>query len=104
MSKVQKFLAEHGVEFIKQAIEEANVCGGDWIDTTTLEFKKYIPSGDSVFIGELKQVVESIEKITALGGIGLANLIDQSTYGEHLDLNRALANYKLVQAYKNGEA
>ncbi|WP_088459403.1 hypothetical protein [Acinetobacter soli] len=59
---------------------------------------------DPILISELKQVVESVNKINDFGGIGLANLIDQSTYGENLDLDRAIADYKLVQAYKNGEA
>lgn len=58
---------------------------------------------DPILISELKQVVESVNKINDFGGIGLANLIDQSTYGENLDLDRAIADYKLVQAYKNGE-
>lgn len=59
---------------------------------------------DPILISELKQVVESVNKINDFGGIGLANLIDQSTYGENLDLDRAIADYKLVQAYKNGDA
>ncbi|WP_336147105.1 hypothetical protein [Acinetobacter soli] len=59
---------------------------------------------DPILISELKQVVESVNKINDFGGVGLANLIDQSTYGENLDLDRAIADYKLVQAYKNGEA
>ncbi|MGR2671880.1 hypothetical protein ACUXVT_11495 [Acinetobacter soli] len=58
---------------------------------------------DPILISELKQVVESVNKINDFGGIGLANLIDQSTYGENLDLDLAIADYKLVQAYKNGE-
>lgn len=59
---------------------------------------------DPILISELKQVVESVNKIDDFGGIGLANLIDQSTYGENLDLDLAIADYKLVQAYKNGDA
>ncbi|APV35043.1 hypothetical protein [Acinetobacter soli] len=59
---------------------------------------------DPILISELKQVVESVNKINDFGGIGLANLIDQSTYGENLDLDLAIADYKLVQAYKNGDA
>lgn len=49
-------------------------------------------------------MVESVNKINDFGGIGLANLIDQSTYGENLDLDLAIADYRLVQAYKNGDA
>lgn len=59
---------------------------------------------DPILISELKQVVESVNKINDFGGIGLANLIDQSTYGENLDLDLAIADYRLVQAYKNGDA
>lgn len=59
---------------------------------------------DPILISELKQVVESVNKINDFGGVGLANLIDQSTYGENLDLDLAIADYKLVQAYKNGDA
>lgn len=59
---------------------------------------------DPILISELKQVVESVNKINDIGGVGLANLIDQSTYGENLDLDLAIADYKLVQAYKNGDA
>ena len=59
---------------------------------------------DPILISELKQVVESVNKINDFGGIGLANLIGQSTYGENLDLDLAIADYKLVQAYKNGDA
>lgn len=59
---------------------------------------------DPILISELKQVVESVNKINDFGGFGLANLIDQSTYGENLDLDLAIADYKLVQAYKNGDA
>lgn len=59
---------------------------------------------DPILISELKQVVESVNKINDFGGVGLTNLIDQSTYGENLDLDLAIADYKLVQAYKNGDA
>ncbi|WP_151796534.1 hypothetical protein [Acinetobacter soli] len=59
---------------------------------------------DPILISELKQVVESVNKINDFSGVGLANLIDQSTYGENLDLDLAIADYKLVQAYKNGDA
>lgn len=146
MSNAHKFVADHGVEAVKQAIEEANAYGGDWIDTKTLEFKKHIPSSDSVFIGELKQVVESvgiveaigglekakqfvdaqyytieqmlmmkhsglrahhvekaiadyehvesIKKVNGFGGIGMAKLIEQSVFGESLDLSKAISNYE----------
>lgn len=123
-----KFVADHGIdeakrvlsgapseathfEFIKTAFIKTAIymqfCGGEWfwLNTNCNEWLLDYPNGitERQCLKELKQVVESVEKITALGGIGLANLIDQSTYGENLDLDRAIEDYKLFQAYMNGE-
>lgn len=120
-----KFVAEEGIEKATRVLNESPSNAQSYQDgyyfRTTPEFLFHnghhhwnmtINNGqyfkdrgfDPILISELKQVVESVNKINDFGGIGLANLIDQSTYGENLDLDRAIADYKLVQAYKNGEA
>lgn len=107
MMNAHKFLAEHGIEEAKRVLSGAPDWAKFWISRD--QYHGHIISFPnmtghySINLSELKQVVDSIEKITASGGIGLANLFDQSTYGENLDLDRAIADYKLVQAYKNGE-
>ncbi|WP_288389862.1 hypothetical protein [uncultured Acinetobacter sp.] len=120
-----KFVAGNGIEKAKRVLNESPSNAQSYQDgyyfRTTPEFlfhnghhhwnmttnngQYFKDRGfDPILISELKQVVESVNKINDFGGIGLANLIDQSTYGENLDLDRAIADYKLVQAYKNGEA
>ncbi|WP_119025855.1 hypothetical protein [Acinetobacter soli] len=120
-----KFVAEEGIEKATRVLNESPSNAQSYQDgyyfRTTPEFlfhnghhhwnmttnngQYFKDRGfDPILISELKQVVESVNKINDFGGIGLANLIDQSTYGENLDLDRAIADYKLVQAYKNGEA
>ena len=120
-----KFVAEEGIEKATRVLNESPSNAQSYQDgyyfRTTPEFlfhnghhhwnmttnngQYFEDRGfDPILISELKQVVESVNKINDFGGIGLANLIDQSTYGENLDLDRAIADYKLVQAYKNGEA
>ncbi|MDS7693881.1 hypothetical protein N7562_06745 [Acinetobacter soli] len=121
-----KFVAEHGVEQAKSILEKASpsathfteALGGHyakevlyksdfrwaWYDATAQAWYYDIAEKIRIELAELKQVVESVNKINDFGGIGLANLIDQSTYGENLDLDLAIADYKLVQAYKNGDA
>ncbi|MDQ1207249.1 hypothetical protein QE380_000172 [Acinetobacter baylyi] len=111
-----KFVASKGVEAVKQAIEESNVYGGDWIDIKTLELKKYIPSGESVFIGELKRVVDSIQLIEAMGGLLKAQeFINASSYtieqmlmmkrsglrAHHVE--KAIADYELIESYKENQ-
>ncbi len=99
--KAHKFVAVHGIEKAKAVLEGAP----DWSRYySTVDGEYYLIELNAVNLKQLKQVVESVNKINDFGGIGLANLIDQSTYGENLDLDRAIADYKLVQAYKNGEA
>ncbi|MDQ8942058.1 hypothetical protein [Acinetobacter soli] len=120
-----KFVAEEGIEKATRVLNESPSNAQSYQDgyyfRTTPEFlfhnghhhwnmttnngQYFKDRGfDPILISELKQVVESVNKINDFGGIDLANLIDQSTYGENLDLDRAIADYKLVQAYKNGEA
>lgn len=101
------FVAEHGIEAVKHAIEEANAYGGDWIDTKTLEIKKHIPSSDSVFIGELKQVVESVEIVEGQGGYDeLKQKINEGDvdWKNIPKFRKVIEDYEHVQAYKNGEA
>ncbi len=125
MSKVHKFVAEHGIEKAKRVLNGSPSNAQSYQDgyyfRTTPEFlfhnghhhwnmttnngQYFKDRGfDPISISELKQLVELVNKINDFGGIGLANLINQSTYSENLDLDRAIADYKLVQAYKNGEA
>lgn len=125
MMNAHKFVAGNGIEKAKRVLNESPSNAQSYQDgyyfRTTPEFlfhnghhhwnmttnngQYFKDRGfDPILISELKQVVESVNKINDFGGIGLANLIDQSTYGENLDLDLAIADYKLVQAYKNGDA
>lgn len=125
MMNAHKFVADNGVEKATRVLNESPSNAQSYQDgyyfRTTPEFlfhnghhhwnmttnngQYFKDRGfDPILISELKQVVESVNKINDFGGIGLMNLIEQSTYGENLDLDRSIADYKLVQAYKNGEA
>lgn len=103
-----KFVSIHGIKAVKHAIEEANAYGGDWIDTKTLEIKKHIPSGESVFIGELKQVVESIGIVQRSGGFDSvkAAITNYRASGDMVtfsSLEKRLADYELVESYKQAK-
>lgn len=105
---VHKFVAEKGIDKAKRVLEGAPDWAVFWISRdqyhgNIISFPN-MTGHYSIKLSELKQVVESVNKINDFGGIGLANLIDQSTYGENLDLDLAIADYRLVQAYKNGDA
>ena len=113
------FVAEHGIEAVKHAIEEANAYGGDWIDTKTLEIKKHIPSSDSVFIGELKQVVESLKLVEIHGYEKSKEIVKNAPSDDHFyswklgnsgvydktvnigELKQAIADYELVESLKS---
>lgn len=112
-----KFVAEKRIKDVKHAIKEADAYGCDWIDVKTLEIKKYIPSGDSVFVSELKQVVESLDIVDKHGGLFCLKCqiekggYDFEWYGENrefgfTDLNvleKAIADYELVESYKDSK-
>lgn len=108
-----EFVADFGIEAVKHAIEEANAYGGDWIDTKTLEIKKHIPSSDSVFIGELKQVVESVGLVHAFdrGLVEAKEILNQinesgNRYARLFEkpaLEKAIEDCELVESYKENQ-
>ena len=117
-----KFVAEKGIDEAKRVLRGAPALGCYFLPTYQQYFTDkhgfvyvlgmfgyFTPSlGMSIeylnehglTIAELMQVVESVIKINDFGGIGLANLIDQSTYGDNLDLDQAIADYELVEHFK----
>jgi len=76
----QQFIKDHGLDAVRDAIYEADVYGGLWINTKTLELSHFIPSGDSVSVTELQRLVESVDLIKSCGGI--ENVKDENPIGD----------------------
>lgn len=49
-----------------------------------------------VDLRELRQVVENIDRVKGLGGIGMAKLINQTYLSDHMDLDQSIADHQAI--------
>lgn len=71
--------------------------GCNWINTDYPD----IQVSESELMGmvdlrELRQVVESIERVKGFGGIGMVKLIDQTCLSDHMDLDQLIADHQAI--------
>lgn len=128
MSKVHKFVAEHGVEQAKSILEKASpsathfteALGGHyakevlfksdfrwtWYDATAQAWYYDIAEKIRIELTELRQVVESFVIVKNQGGYDeLKQKINEGDvdWKNIPKFRKAIEDYEHVQAYKNGE-
>lgn len=102
--RAEQFIKDHGLEWARDAIEEANAYGGFWLNAKTLELSNYIPSYDAVGIPELQRLVESVDLVNSLGGLQGARKEahrDCFAFEKNKPLLRAINDYESIYGEGN---
>lgn len=96
------------LEELKQIVDSLELIINDFESVEIAEYEYMIcGSQNEPYWIRLKQAIadheyiEAIKKINGYGGIGIAKLIEQSVFGESLDLSKAISDYEAANNESN---